>query len=51
VAGFTLQQATFAGLHDGLSGWLDPGSDGVAWELEIGVLKLLHYMVEIALAV
>lgn len=44
TAAFTLQQATFAGLHDGMGGWLDPGSDGISWQLEVGVLALLHKM-------
>lgn len=49
VLGFTLQQASFAGLHDGMGGWLDPGSDGVRWDLEVGVLGLLHNMLGVTL--
>lgn len=46
TAAFTLQQAAFAGLHDGMGGWMDPGSDGVSWQLEVGVLGLLHNMLD-----
>jgi hypothetical protein len=49
TAAFTVQQATFAGLHDGMGGWLDPGSDGVSWQLEVGVLGLLRNMLDATL--
>lgn len=44
----TLQQAVGAGLHDGMRGWLEPGSDGVPWRIEKNIIGMLRSMLDLA---
>lgn len=44
-----LREAVSAGLHDGSLGWVEPGSDGVSWRIERGVVEMLRTMVKRAL--
>lgn len=45
----TLREAVCAGSEDGHAGWVDAGSDGISWRVEVGVLRMLRTMVEEAL--
>ena len=42
----TLREATYIGLEDGMAGWVDPGSDGISWRIETGLLGMLRTLVE-----
>ena len=40
-----LWESTYAGLEDGMAGWVDPGSDGISWRIEVGLLTMLRTLV------
>jgi hypothetical protein len=42
----TLWEATYAGLEDGMAGWVDPGSDGISWNIEANVVNMLRTLVD-----
>lgn len=45
----TLRECTGAEGDDGRYGWVDMGSDGISWRIELGVLRMLRTMAEEAI--
>lgn len=42
---FTLMQSAHAGLHNGPPLWLDPGTDGIPYQIEIFILETIRRMI------